>query len=297
MEQAAKAPLAEPPPSRGLSRGTIPRRHILITGASGGLGSALAREFSNPRTHLTLWGRDSKRLEALACQCRSKGADCDFFIQDNRAFADCRSHLRALYTALPVDMAILNAGVSSGLVPDGKSEPAEDACRTMEVNAAATVNMAATLLADMALRGKGQLVFISSIASLYPLPSSPAYSAAKAALSFYARALRLGGAPACIRISIIYPGYVDSPMSRRLLGPQPLRWSAEKAAAHIRARLEAGRDIIIFPRLLALGTRLLHLLPPPLAAFFLRRFAFTVTPDGESPLTAPTARGNGTKHG
>jgi NAD(P)-dependent dehydrogenase (short-subunit alcohol dehydrogenase family) len=87
-----------------------------------------------------------------------------------------------------------------------------------------------------------------------------------------------------LRLSIVYPGYVDTPMSRRLKGPQPLRWSAEKAAAHIRRRLDQGADDIVFPRTLAWGIRLLHLLPMPLAAFFTRRFACVVEPDGEAPF-------------
>lgn len=78
-------------------------------------------------------------------------------------------------------------------------------------------------------------------------------------------------------------------MSRRLDGPQPLRISAEAAAALIRDRLEAGSDNIVFPRLLALGIRCLHLLPQPLADFFADRFGFTIRPDAESPAADKTS--------
>jgi short-subunit dehydrogenase len=154
----------------------------------------------------------------------------------------------------------------------------------MEVNAMGTINMAATLLECMAGRGQGHIVLISSIAGLYPLSGSPTYSASKAAVSYYGQALRPVARSKGVRVSVVYPGYVQSPMSKRLIGPQPMRWSAPKAAAHIVERLNAGSDSIAFPFLLALGARTLHLLPTPVADFFVKYFSFTVEPDRESPL-------------
>ncbi len=260
-------------------------RHILITGASGGIGRALARAFARPGTVLSLWGRNRERLEDVAALCRAAGAETGITQQDVRDTAATRAALLALDAARPVGMAFCNAGVSSGTLPDGRPEPAADACRTMAVNATGAVNVAATLYERMAARRSGHLVCIASLAALYPLPSSPAYSAAKTALACYARALR-GASGGVVRISIVYPGYVRTPMSQRLVGPQPFLQSADRAAAHIRARLEAGSDTIVFPKLLALGTWSLNLLPRPLADFFARRFAFTVEPDAESPLSS-----------
>ena len=257
-------------------------RHILITGAGGGLGSALAKAYAAPGVFLSLWGRNRERLETVASACRAAGAETAIILQDIRNTAATREALCSLDASRPLDMAILNAGVSSGTLPNGHPEPADDACRTMEVNATGAVAMGATLLERMGTRQRGHLVFIASLAALYPLPSSPAYSASKAAVACYARAVRLSGVP--VRISLVYPGYVETPMSLRLIGPQPFRWSANKAASHIRARLNAGANTIVFPKLLSLGTWSLNLLPSPLAAFFAKRFAFTVEPDAESPL-------------
>lgn len=259
------------------------QRHILISGASGGLGGALAREFAATGVLLSLWGRNEERLTAVADACRAQGAETQISIGDTRDLVWARNALRVLDDTRPVDVAILNAGVSSGTLPGGGMEPVEDACRTLEVNALGAVNMGATLLERMTVRGSGQVVFISSLAALYPLPSSPAYCAAKSAVASYARAARAALPPGRTRVSVVYPGYVDTPMSRRLMGPQPFRLSAERAARHIRTRLEAGADSIVFPRMLAFGMRLLHLLPAPLADFFARRFSFTVSPDAESP--------------
>lgn len=271
------------------------RRHILVTGASGGLGGALARAYSSPDSHITLWGRNADRLAAVACACEKKSASVDSIVHDSRDFEGCRAIIRKMNAAAPVDVAFMNAGVSSGIQADSSPEPAEDACRTMEVNAAGNINMAGALLEGMLSRG-GHLVFICSLAALYPLPSSPAYSASKAALSYYARALRMQLAGGPVRISMVYPGYVESPMSDRLVGNQPLRWSAEKAALHIATRLEAGKDSIAFPFPLTLGLRLLHFLPFPLASFFLKAFSFTVSPDPESPAAKEDSTPGGPPH-
>lgn len=260
-------------------------KHCLITGASGGLGGALARRAAAPGLFLSLWGRNEERLEQVRESCQAKGAEAATTSLDVRDYASCRQAVRRLFAQRPVDMAILNAGVSSGAPPGGGLEPAEDACRVMEVDATAVVNMAAALLEGMQARGSGHIVFISSIAGLYPLPCSPAYSAAKAALAYYAQGLQLALRGSGIRASAAYPGYIESPMSQRLLGPQPFRLTADEAAAHILDALEAGKDRIVFPRLLALGTRLLHGAPQWAAAFFLKKFCFTVAPDAESPLS------------
>ncbi|MDR2670021.1 MAG: SDR family NAD(P)-dependent oxidoreductase [Desulfovibrio sp.] len=255
---------------------------IVITGAGGGLGGALASAYAAPQTHLVLWGRNAARLEETGEICRERGASVRTLSQDIRALSAVRERLAELDAECRIDLAFLNAGVSSGALPDGDPEPVEDACRTMEVNALGNINMAAFLAQLMRGRG-GHIVCISSLAALYPLPDSPAYCASKSALAVYARALRAAYAGTSVRISIVYPGYVDSPMSRRLLGPQPLRISAGAAASLIRSRLEAGADDITFPFLPALGVRCLNLLPAPAASFFSRRFGFKVRPDDESP--------------
>ncbi|MDR0828109.1 MAG: SDR family NAD(P)-dependent oxidoreductase [Desulfovibrio sp.] len=260
-------------------------RHILISGASGGLGGALAERLAQPDVSLSLWGRDTGRLAQIDSRCQTKGASVSVVRQDLRDPDAVCQRLQDLDAERPVDVAIFNAGVSSGLSPDGGFESAAAACRTLMVNTVGAVGMAALLLERMARRDNGHLVFISSLAALYPLPGSPAYSASKAALSVYARAVRSGRAGKKPRISIVYPGYVDTPMSQRIIGPQPLRWSADKAASYIVARLEAGADIIAFPFFLFLGIRLLSLLPSPAADMCLRFFSFSVEPDKDSLLS------------
>ena len=262
-------------------------RHILVTGASSGLGKALAVQYAEPGVRLSLWARDAARLEAVAALCREKGAQTALISQDVRDLEQSRAILGRIHAEFPIDLAILGAGVSSGTLPDGSPEPVEDACRVMTVNATASINMAGALFGLMRTRGSGHVACISSIAAFYPLPDSPAYSAAKVALAYYGKAMRPLVRP--LRVSVVYPGYVDSPMSHRLSGPQPMRWSAGKAAAHIRGRLDAGAGSIVFPIPLAFGSLLLHVLPLPVADFFARRFGFSIRPDEES-VTAKELR-------
>ncbi len=258
-------------------------RHVLITGAGGGLGVALASLYAAKGRTMSLWGRDTARLERAEQACLRRESSVIITSHDLRDRENMRLRLLELDERLPVDLAFLNAGVSSGILPDGRMESPEDALRVMEVNAASSIYAAAILLERMRARGGGRVILTSSLAALSPLPSSPAYCASKAALLSYGRAMNMALAGTGVRICVICPGYVDTPMSRRLAGAKPWVWSAEKTAAHIRKRLESGKDVIAFPWLLALGTRGLNLLPTPLAAFFARRFSFTVRPDAESP--------------
>jgi Short-chain dehydrogenases of various substrate specificities len=262
------------------TRNTSSPQHTVLTGASGGIGSALAERLTRPGTHLTLCGRDAARLEAAASRCRNLGALVRVMEQDLCDREDTRERLLALDEEQPVDRLILNAGVSAGVPPGRMTEQAMDACRVMEVNGLATISMAASMLERMAARRTGHLVFISSLAALYPLAGSPTYCAAKSAVSVYARAIRSGVANHGVRVTIVYPGYVDTPMSRRVKGAQPFRWDAARAADHIAARLDAAPRSITFPKILALGMLALNLLPAPLAALCERPFDFAIEPEG-----------------
>ena len=260
----------------------ISARHVLITGASGGIGASLAEAYAAPCTHLTLWARDRERLEAIAGKCREKGAEVTITSLDYRDFGTCRQEMAAIDSARPIDLLVLNAGVSTGTLPDGSPEAPADLCRSLDVNLTGTLNLASIILERMKLRGQGHLVFMSSIAALYPLPDSPVYGAGKAALAYYAKAMRGFYSGSGLQISTVYPGYVDSPMSRRLHGPQPLRWDSARAATHIKKALDRQEKTIIFPKILALGSLLLHLLPFPVALFFLNKFGFVILPDQEA---------------
>ncbi|MCC8194630.1 MAG: SDR family NAD(P)-dependent oxidoreductase [Deltaproteobacteria bacterium] len=257
-------------------------KHICITGASSGLGAALALAYAQAGSLLTLWARDETRLAATAEACKGKGAATAVVAADLRDHRAARETLAGLDDANPVDVVFLAAGVITGIPPGGNRESAEDAFRTMDVNALGSLNLAACLFERMCARGSGHLIFVSSIAGLYPLPNSPSYSASKIAVSYYARGLAAIGRRFGVRVSCVYPGYLETPMGRRLKALKPFALPPDKAADLIRSRLEKGKDRVVFPLAAALGVYFLHVLPKPLADRLALKAGYRVVPDRES---------------
>jgi short-subunit dehydrogenase len=257
--------------------------HLLLTGATGGLGQALATAYAGPGVHLSLTGRDPVRLAAVSFLCRGLGAIVDTALLDIRDGAALRAWILARDAALPVTTGIACAGVSHAIGKGGAPEPIEAVRRVFAVNALAAVETASALAERMRARRRGHIGIVSSLGGWHGTPSSPSYSASKSAARIYGEALRGWLAPSGVTVTVICPGFVDSPMSRRYLGAKPLTWEASRAAVAIRHSVEAGAPRLNFPWPLALGNALLWLLPARLTDAILRRyFAFAVRPDAES---------------
>jgi len=240
-------------------------RSILITGASSGIGAALARAYSSPGVTLALTGRDPARLSAVADACRAGGAQVQSAILDIESADEVANWVATVDAAAPLDLVIANAGITGGLAADGAGESRADVERLMRINFGGVCNTIIPALAMMRPRRRGQLALMSSIAALHGLPYSPGYCASKAALRIYGEALRAWLRPEGIGVSVILPGFVDTPLSRRISAPKPLQISAERAAEIVRSRLARGQAVIAFPWPLYVATRLLSLLPPSLA--------------------------------
>ncbi len=249
---------------------------IVITGASSGIGAALARAYACPGRRLCLLGRNARRLEATAAACRENGAEVVTDQVDIRNAADTRDRLQGWDTIAPLDLVIANAGVSSGVLPDGTPEDWQTARMTLSVNLDGTLNTVEPAVDLMRKRGRGQIAVIGSLAAWRGLASCPAYSASKAAIEIYAQGLRGMLAPEGIAVNVVSPGYVHSPMSARVDGPKPMLLNADRAARLIRKGLSRNAASIAFPLPLAIGTRLLTLMPSGLAERILASFAFTV---------------------
>ncbi len=129
-------------------------KHICITGASSGLGAALALAYAGEGRLLTLWARDENRLAAVAERCRDKGAHVRVDSRDVRD-PSARADLEALDSQNPVDAAFLTAGVITGISPGGNRETPEAALRTMDVNALAPVALGSALFGRLCARGGG----------------------------------------------------------------------------------------------------------------------------------------------
>lgn len=247
---------------------------VLITGATGGIGSALARRYAGIGRSLILHGRDRARLAALAEECTELGARVQTLTFDLRDAETAIEQLRAVSEPEPIDLAIVNAGVTQ-LIGDGEQVESLAAAReVMAVNLDGALATVAGVLPAMRRRRSGQIALISSLAALHGLARTPMYCASKAALKAYGESLRLWLAPQGIAVSVVLAGFVRTPMTEQTRGPKPGIIDADRAALLIRRGLERNRARIAFPWWLASGLHGLSVLPPPLAERILRRLGF-----------------------
>lgn len=234
-------------------------RVVLITGASGGLGAALAEDYAGPGRILHLSGRDAARLGAVAARARAKGALVQETLIDVRDAAAMTSWLEGLVD-LP-DIVIANAGISGGTGARSGDE-AEQTRTIFDVNVGGVLNTVLPLLERMRRRGSGRIVLISSLAGFRGLPSAPAYCASKALVRVWGEGLRGWLAADGVGVSVVCPGFVDTPMTRVNRFPMPFLMDAGKAARIIRKGVDSRRARIAFPWPLAWGVTLLAALPP-----------------------------------
>ena len=235
-------------------------RSILITGASSGIGAALAEAYAGAGAHLALAGRDAERLAAIAATCRTAGAKVRaerLEVTDPQAMA---AWFRAVDQAAPLDLVIANAGISGGR--SGGAGADEPARAIFAVNLGGTLNTIEPALPLMLARGRGQLALMSSLAGFRGMPSAPAYCASKAAVRSYGEGLRGRLLDHGIAVSVICPGFVRTPLTKASPFPTPLIMAPERAAHIIRRGLERRRARIAFPLPMYLATRLLAALPP-----------------------------------
>jgi short-subunit dehydrogenase len=240
-------------------------RHIVITGASAGLGCALAQAYAAPNTVLGLTGRDEQRLDSTAQACRANGAQVKTALIDVRDAQAMQAWLHRFDDAHPIDLLIANAGAASTLASAHDWEELERTAAIVDTNFYGAMHAVLPVIARMRPRRQGQIALISSLAALRGMAISPAYCASKSAIKAYGDSVRPILARDGIRMSIVLPGFVKTAMSDVFPGDKPFLWSADKAAQHIQRKLKAGRAEIAFPGLLAFGMRLLPLLPAVMA--------------------------------
>jgi short-subunit dehydrogenase len=238
---------------------------ILITGATGGIGAALARNYAQPGRTLILHGRDTARLTSLTQECETRGAQVHGVTLDLRDAAAAIEALRGVSSHYAIDLAIVNAGVSSAIGDGREAEDWDTARAVLAVNLDGAIATVAGVLPGMRRRGAGQIAIVSSLAAYYGLPVTPIYCASKAAMKAYGEALRGWLAPQGIAVNVVMPGFVQTSMSERFQGAKPGLMMPERAATLIRRGLERNRARIAFPRTLAWGMWWLSVLPPALS--------------------------------
>ena len=219
---------------------------IVITGASSGIGEALALDYAAPGVALALTGRDAARLEAVAASCRAKGATVfadTVDVTDRERFLPW---LVAFDEAHPVDLIVANAGIS--IDKDNSSLDDFSVIRkTLDVNINGVLNTVEPLLPRMIARKRGQIGIVSSLAGFIGLPYSASYNASKAAVRVWGESIRYVLKKDGLGVSVICPGFVVSRITAEAPFPMPFMMTASRASSIIRRGLAANKPRIAFP--------------------------------------------------
>ncbi len=233
---------------------------ILITGASSGIGAALAQAYASRGVKLLLTGRDMARLMEIEKTCRAKGAAVKLAALDVTNADAMRQQILQWYDQEPIDLVIANAGISGGgLIRNADHQSRFDDVMTTNING--TLNTILPLIGRMQQRGRGQIALMSSLAGFRGLPTAAAYSASKTAITALGQALRPQLARDSIEVSVIHPGFVATPLTAVNSFYMPFLMQPARAAEKIRAGLEANAATIAFPWVLAFIARLIAWLP------------------------------------
>ena len=239
-------------------------RHAFLTGASSGIGAALARELSNRGASLTLAARRRERLEQLADDLCRAGGTVRIVELDVREPGDVAAAVQQADEHFGgLDLVVANAGV--GLADRATELTWEQIDQTLAVNVRGAFATLHAGLRCMLPRRRGALCGISSLASLGGMPKSGAYSASKAALSTFLETLRLDLAGTGLGVVDVQPGYVVSEMTGGGTAHPVLRGRSmvptEDAARWIADGIAEGRPVISFPRSESVPLRLLRTAP------------------------------------
>ena len=243
-----------------------PAAKVFITGASSGIGSALARHYASRGAVLGLAARRGEALEALAATL--SGAPrvlCYPLDVTDAAALRAAAHDFIAHCGAP-DIVIANAGVSSGTLTEC-AEDLEVIRRIFEIN---VYGMAATFSPFIAAMrsansenqsSERRLVGIASIAGIRGLPGAEAYSASKAATITYLESLRLELRSSGIKVVTIAPGYIETPMTAINPYRMPFLLPADEAAQRFARTIERGSSYTVIPWQMGIVAKLLRLLP------------------------------------
>lgn len=232
-------------------------KNILITGASSGLGKAIALNYANNDTNLYLIGRNIEKLEEVKKICEEKNSNVLIKSIDVRNKEEMKKYLESIN--INFDIIFANAGISGGTA--GGFENDDGVYAILETNIFGVINTINPIIPKMIQQNKGRIVIISSMASFRGLPTAPAYSASKSCIKTYGEALNNYLKNYNIDVNVVCPGFIKTPLTDKNNFPMPFMLNVETAVKKINKGLVKNRKFIIFPKFLYYIIKIIDMLP------------------------------------
>jgi short-subunit dehydrogenase len=230
---------------------------ILITGASSGLGAEFARQYASKNNELFLLARREEKLKTLQKQLQPQCKSITLIVVDVRDFALLQKKLRAFEA---FDMVILNAGISLGHSHTNIPTIAEFK-NLYDVNVLSQHALLEVVLPKMQEKKSGRIVFVSSLSSLFTMPSAKVYASSKRALNAYAEGIAYKYAKDGIKVTTLLPGFIKSELTDKNDFAMPFLLETKEGVGRMKKAIEKGREFYAFPLRFYVIIKLLHLLP------------------------------------
>ena len=232
---------------------------VFITGASSGIGQALAEHYAKEGAIIGLAARRKDRLNTLQASLTSETITYALDVRDVAALEAAAHDFIARFGA--PDIVIANAGVSAGTLTENK-EDINTFKGVIDINLLGMVHTFQPFIASMKQAGNGSLVGIASVAGIRGLPGAGAYSASKAAVISYLESLRVKLSVDGINVTTIAPGYIKTPMTDINEYDMPFLMAPEVAAKKFARAIAKKKRFIVIPWQMGWVARLMRLLPP-----------------------------------
>lgn len=231
---------------------------VFLTGASSGIGEALAKHYAGRGATLGLFARRGDLLRTLKASLATAAETYEGDVRDLQAVKSAASDFMSRHGT--PDLVIANAGVSYGTLTE-REEDAATFREVLDINVMGLVNTFHPFVAPMRARGSGRLVGIASVAGFRGLPGASAYSASKAAAIRYLEALRVELRRSGVRVTTICPGFIATPMTAKNPYPMPFILEADDAARRFARAIDADKSYAVIPWQMAIVGRILAVLP------------------------------------
>jgi len=234
---------------------------IFLTGASSGIGEALALAMATRGATLGLVARRKELLKELAVKCEQVGGRARYFavdVTDAKAIAEAAHSLRNEFHK--IDVLIANAGVG-GNNSETRNFNAEAVAQVININLLGAVNAISAVLPSMLENKSGQLVAVSSLAGFRGLPKSAAYSASKAGMTAFFESVRLDVQDKGVAVTIIQPGFIKTPLTSGRANKMPFLMELEDSVPLFLKAIERRKKFAAFPWQLATFVRAARIFP------------------------------------